>query len=109
MLFDGLAFVEEEDGHGRADDQDEGCHAGEEAQDDQEGAEDFGEDDEDQGPAVTDVERVEEDALLVAKMHQFGKAVIYADQQAECQSEEEGGDVEAGFGIGSGQKFLHSD
>ena len=31
MLFDGLSFVEEEGGHCETDDQDQGCHAGEEA------------------------------------------------------------------------------
>lgn len=79
MLFNGLSPMEEEGGDGHADDQHESGYPGEESQHQQQGAKDLSKDDQDQAPAVTDMERVEKDRLLAAEMHHFGKPVINTD------------------------------
>ena len=80
MLFYGLPSMEEKGGDGHADNQHEGSYPGEETQHQQEGAEDLRKDDQDQGPAVPDMEWVEKDVLLAAKMHHLRESVINTDQ-----------------------------
>lgn len=109
MLFNGLSSVKEEGGDGHADNQHESGYPGEESQHQQEGAKDLRKDDQDQAPAMTNMKRIEKYGLLVAEMHHFGKPVIDTDQQAEGEAQEQGGEVKACFGVGSGQKFLHAN
>ena len=80
MLLYGLPSMEEESRDGHADNQHESGYPGKEPQYQQEGAKDLGEDDQDQGPTVTDMKRIEEKRLLAAEVHHFGESVIDTDQ-----------------------------
>ena len=86
MQGQGLPLMKKNGGHGHLDDEDEGGYPGEQSQYQEQGAEDLCEDDQDQGPAMPDMKRIEENGLLVAEMHHLGKSVVYTDQEAESEA-----------------------
>lgn len=83
-----LTFVKKKGCHCQLDHQHQRGKTGEETQYQQQGAEDLGKERQDEGPFMSDVERIEEDRLLVAEMHQLGKPMVDADDQPERQTEQ---------------------
>ena len=87
MMFKILAFMEEKGCHCQFDDQHQRCKTCKEPQDEQQAAKYLSKEHEDEGPFMPDVEWIEEDGLLVAEMHELGKPVVDANDQAEGQAQ----------------------
>ena len=87
MMFEVLTFMKEEGSYSQLNDEHQRSNTCEESQDQQEAAKYFSKEHQDKRPLMTDVEGIEEDGLLIAEMHQFGKTMVDADDQAEGQAQ----------------------
>jgi hypothetical protein len=99
VLGKGLTFMKKERSYRHIDDEHQGRNPGEQTQYQQERAKYFCKYDQNQGPAMANMEWIEKDILLVAEMHELGKSMIHADQQAKGQSKKEGSKIKAVPGV----------
>ena len=102
-----MSFMYEEFGHAEADDESESGKPGEEAQGQQEAAEQFGEDDESQRDAMTDMQRIGEDGFEMTEVLYFFQAVIVAEDKAEDNADRQGCDIEGGVRVGGREELFH--
>ena len=107
MLGQRLSFVEKEGCNCQFDDKDEGSSTGEKSQYQHEGAKYFCKDSQYQGPAVADMEGIEEAVLVFTKVQHFVEAVVNADEQTESEAQQEQGEVEGRLRILCREEFFH--
>src|SRR5580692_9909080 len=102
-----LSFQRQEGGYGKVDNQRQGREAGEHSQRHEAGANDFREDAENEGPAVADVEEIEEGIFVFAEMSDLAQAMVDEEQKAEAHTKDKRAEVEGAVGTLSGEEFFH--